>query len=70
MRLPDHLIDYVILHEFAHRKESEHTPKYWKYLDSLCGDSLKLHKELATYSKYLDEFGKVLFTKRSVKHLN
>ena len=57
MRLPDHLIDYVILHEFAHTKNSRHTPEFWRYLDSLCGDSKKLHKELEKYMKYIEEFG-------------
>jgi predicted metal-dependent hydrolase len=57
MRLPDHLIDYVILHEFAHIKESKHTPKYWKLLNSMCGNSEKLHRELEKYMKYIEEFG-------------
>ena len=46
MRLPDHLIDYVLLHELAHTIVRNHGKKYWKYLDNLTGNAKKLDKEL------------------------
>jgi hypothetical protein len=46
MRLPDHLIDYVLLHELAHTKVKNHGKKYWEYLDELTGNAKKLDKEL------------------------
>jgi predicted metal-dependent hydrolase len=42
MRLPVHLIDYVILHELAHLKHHNHGPNFWKYLDELAGNNSKM----------------------------
>ncbi len=45
--LPDHLSDYVILHELAHTRHRDHGPGFWHYLDSLTGGRSKpLRKEL------------------------
>lgn len=50
MRLPVHLIDYVILHELAHIKHHNHGPNFWKYLDELAGsNSKKLSHEMKKY---------------------
>ena len=50
MRLPDHLIDYVILHELAHTIHKNHGKDFWKCLNLLCGDALALRKEMRNYS--------------------
>ena len=39
MRLPEHLIDYVILHELAHTKQHNHGPHFWKLLNELTGEN-------------------------------
>ncbi len=44
--LPDHLADYVILHELAHTVHKDHSRKFWSYLDRLTGDSVSLRREL------------------------
>ena len=45
--LPDYLSDYVILHELAHTRHRDHSPRFWGYLDSLTeGNSKRLRKEL------------------------
>jgi predicted metal-dependent hydrolase len=49
MRLPNHLIDYVLLHELAHVKVKNHSKNFWDFLDSLTGNSKKLDKELKQY---------------------
>lgn len=50
MRLPDRLIDYVILHELAHTVVKNHSEKYWAYLEKICPGSKILDKELCNYS--------------------
>ncbi len=50
MRIPEHLADYVILHELAHTKEKNHGKNFWKLLDSLAANSKQLNKELKKYS--------------------
>jgi len=46
MMLPDHLIDYVILHELTHTIHKNHGPKFWLYLDQITGGVKKLEKEI------------------------
>jgi len=50
MRLPGHLIDYVIIHELCHTVEKNHGQGFWKLMDSILGDAKKLSKELKKYS--------------------
>lgn len=42
MKLPNELIDYVILHELAHTKVKNHSAQFWSYLDTLTGQKSKL----------------------------
>ena len=49
MRLPNHLIDYVIYHELAHTLVKNHSRKFWNTLENFCPDSKKLDKELKNY---------------------
>jgi len=50
MRLPDELIDYVILHELAHTIEQNHSKKFWSILDSIYGNAKIIDKKLNNYS--------------------
>ena len=45
--LPEHLSDYVILHELVHTRFPDHSTRFWEELDSVTGgDSKKLRREL------------------------
>lgn len=51
MRLPDHLIDYVLLHELCHVAHKNHGPKFHDLLDRLTsGCHQSLRKELRQYN--------------------
>lgn len=50
MRLPQHLIDYVVLHELCHTREKNHGPGFWKLLDRVTGGKARsLASEMKKY---------------------
>jgi len=49
MRLPEHLRDYVILHELAHTIEKNHGPRFWALLDKISGNAYGLDQEMKQY---------------------
>ncbi|MCB8994711.1 MAG: M48 family metallopeptidase [Bacteroidales bacterium] len=49
VRLPDHLRDYVILHELVHTVHKNHGKYFWSSLDKLCGNAKALARELKNY---------------------
>lgn len=42
MKLPDHLIDFILLHELAHTRVRNHGADFWKLLDSLTGNRARV----------------------------
>jgi len=50
IRLPDHLIDYVILHELVHTKIKNHSKLFWEELSKFVEDPKSLDKKLRQYS--------------------
>ncbi|MDR1897261.1 MAG: M48 family metallopeptidase [Prevotellaceae bacterium] len=51
MHLPDHLIDYVILHELCHTIHKHHQKEFWQLLDRFTGQQAKaLANEMKNYS--------------------
>ncbi|MBE0571609.1 MAG: M48 family metallopeptidase [Ignavibacteriaceae bacterium] len=49
IRLPDHLIDYVILHELVHTVHHNHSATFWKMLNDITGGSKVLDDEFKKY---------------------
>lgn len=54
MRLPEHLRDYVMLHELAHLRHPNHGPAFHDLLDRLCRDctgrsAREMEKEIKKY---------------------
>jgi predicted metal-dependent hydrolase len=50
MRLPDYLIEYVILHELMHTKEKNHQARFWNHFEQILPGARKLDKELNQYN--------------------
>ncbi len=49
MRLPQHLCDYIILHELVHTVHKNHGKDFWKMLDRVSGNARQLAKEVRQY---------------------
>ncbi len=51
MRLPDELVDYVLLHELVHTVHKDHSAAYWKELNKVTGNKAKrLQAQLREYN--------------------
>ena len=53
MLAPPKVLDYVVVHELCHRKEMNHSPRFWKLVEEIIPD----YKE---YRKWLKENGNTL----------
>lgn len=49
MRLPEHLSDYVILHELCHTREKNHGHKFKALLNQVTGGAKQLESEIKKY---------------------
>lgn len=50
MKLPDEIIDYVILHELCHTVEKNHSADFWALMKKVCPDCMKLRGRLRQYN--------------------
>ena len=44
--LPDEVVDYVVVHELCHRKEMNHSPKFWAEVEKVIPDYKRIRKWL------------------------
>ncbi|MHA2068222.1 MAG: YgjP-like metallopeptidase domain-containing protein [Candidatus Thorarchaeota archaeon] len=54
VRLPDELIDYVILHELVHTRRKDHRRDLWVEMDKLVGNGKRMASKLKNHSIGLD----------------
>ena len=48
--LPDELLDYVVIHELAHRRHRNHSRAFWAEVEKYCPDYLERREQLKEYS--------------------
>lgn len=53
MKLPDEVIDYVILHELCHTVEKNHSADFWSLVKKVCPDFALRRRQLRTYNTRL-----------------
>lgn len=46
VKMPLHLIDYVVVHELAHLVEMNHSAAFWRVVERVCPDHLRSRAEL------------------------
>lgn len=50
MKLPDEIIDYIILHELCHTIEKNHSADFWKLVGKVCPNYANLRVRLRKYN--------------------
>jgi len=50
---PPHIIDYVVVHELCHMKELNHSPNYWKWVESILPDHKARRRWLREHGREL-----------------
>ena len=53
MKVPEEVLDYVVVHELCHRLEMNHSPRFWSEVE-------KIFPDYRAREKWLRENGKLL----------
>jgi predicted metal-dependent hydrolase len=53
VQAPVFVRDYIILHELAHVKELNHSPRFWREVERLCPDFAEAERWLRGHSSLL-----------------
>jgi predicted metal-dependent hydrolase len=53
IQTPEFVRDYIILHELAHRRQMNHSVKFWQEVERLCPDYLTAERWIKAHSKLL-----------------
>tara|TARA_B100000029_G_scaffold500315_1_gene571874 strand:+ start:35 stop:583 length:549 start_codon:yes stop_codon:yes gene_type:complete len=49
LHLPDHLIDYILLHELVHTRVKNHSKSFWDELETVVPNARSIDKQLREY---------------------
>lgn len=67
MKLPSHLVDYVILHELCHTIHHDHSPAFWTLMEQVTqGQSASLRQELRRHSTDLTPYVEDLLPEKDI----
>jgi predicted metal-dependent hydrolase len=53
VRLPDEMLDYVLLHELVHTRIKNHTKAFWAELNKFVGDAKGMRKKINEHGVFL-----------------
>ena len=53
IQVPEYVRDYIILHELAHRREMNHSRRFWRVVEDLCPDYQRAEEYLQKHSGLL-----------------
>jgi len=53
LQAPPSVRDYIILHELMHLREMNHSPRFWRQVESVCPDFLQAERWLKQNSRLL-----------------
>lgn len=48
--MPEELLDYVVIHELAHRRYMNHSPQFWAEVETYCPDYRERKRKLKEYA--------------------
>ncbi len=54
---PDYVLDYLAAHEVAHRREMNHSARFWTLLRSMCSETDRAEIWLKKHGRSLHEYG-------------